>query len=248
MPASLPSRAASRRPSFLLCWGLLLPAGLACTATLLRDSGLDDALTRLCFDAGTGAFLLPASGAAEWLLHRVGRSLLVGLWLLLLAAALAASRVPALRPHRTVLWATVAGMALGPVLVTLLKDINSRACPWNLKAYGGTADASSLWFVPRALAGRCFPGGHAAGGFSLFALAFAGEALGHRGLRRAGLVLALAVGTAFSLLRVAQGAHFLSHNLWSAAIDLALAGLVFAPLLGARRPRAGGRLAIGGRP
>jgi membrane-associated PAP2 superfamily phosphatase len=38
-------------------------------------------------------------------------------------------------------------------------------------------------------------------------------------------------GAAFSLLRLAQGAHFMSHNLWSAVIDLCMAALCFAPLL-----------------
>lgn len=224
-----------RRPSFLVLYGLLLPALGAAAGVLLRDSGLDDALARLVYDPQAHAFLLGAGGPAEWLFHRLGRALLLGAWLLLLAAALASAWVPALARHRAVLWATVAGMALGPIVVTLLKDINTRACPWNLKAFGGTADPSDLWFVPRALAGRCFPGGHAAGGFSLFALAFAGEALDRPGLRRAGLWLAFGVGAAFSAVRMAQGAHFMSHNLWSAAIDLWMAALAFAPLLLPRR-------------
>ena len=112
-----------------------------------------------------------------------------------------------------------------------LMDISAFHCPWDLKSFGGFADYGSGWFVSPVQAGRCFPSGHAAGGFSLVALMFAGIAADHTRLRTIGLVAALCAGTAFSVVRIAQGAHFLSHNLWSAAIDWCAAALVFAPLL-----------------
>lgn len=215
---------------FLLQIGLVLPAVLAGTAVLLRSSGADDALTAAFYDGATRQFLVDHSGWLELIGHRIGRSLVQAAWLLLVAAALASPWVVPLRPYRRLMWTTAAAMALGPLIVTALKDINTHACPWSLKAFGGSADYSAHWFVPHALAGRCFPGGHAAGGFSLLALAFAGEWLGRPLLRAGGLALGLGVGLLFSLLRVAQGAHFMSHNLWSAAIDLWTAALVFSPM------------------
>lgn len=232
-PVDDPARPAHHR--FLLLHGLLLPLLLAGGALLLRASGLDARLSSAFYDAKSHGFLIDNSGWVEVIGHRVGRQLVSAVLLLLVAAALASHAVRALVPHRAVLWTTVLAMALGPALVTVLKDINTHACPWSLKDYGGTADYTARWFVPRAAAGRCFPGGHAAGGFSLFALAFAGQALRLPRLRRWGLVLGFAMGGAFSLLRVAQGAHFMSHNLWSAALDLCIAALVFAPLLLGRR-------------
>ena len=107
----------------------------------------------------------------------------------------------------------------------------------DLKRFGGYADFASSWFVSAADVGCCFPSGHAAAGFSLIALAFAGLAMGNRKLRSAGLTAALFAGSAFSVVRIAQGAHFLSHNLWSAAIDWCAAALVFAPLLNKRLGR-----------
>lgn len=61
--------------------------------------------------------------------------------------------------------------------------------------------------------------------------AFAGAVLRRPRLCRAGLWLGLGVGTAFSFLQVAKGAHFMSDNLWAAAIDLWMAALVFSPLM-----------------
>ena len=221
-------------PPHSLFWfrvGVLLPLGLAACAVLFRDSGLDAALSGYFYDPAHHRFLVGTHGWIELLGHRIGKSVVLICWLLLLAAAIAAPRLPGIARHRGLVWTLVLAMALGPVVVTLLKDINSHACPWSLKAYGGAAEYSASWFVSRVEAGRCFPGGHAAGGFSIVAVAFAGAVLGRPGLCRAGLWLGLGVGTAFSILQVAKGAHFMSHNLWSAAIDLWMAARVFSPLM-----------------
>lgn len=237
--------------SFFLRIGLLLPLALAACAVSLRDTGLDAALSTLFYDSQTHRFLVSTSGWAELLGHRLGKSLVMAFWLVLVAASVAAPWVPNLAGHRRSLWTLVLAMALGPIIVTTLKDINTHGCPWSLKAFGGVADYSAHWLVPRVEAGHCFPGGHASGGFSLVALAFAGEFLRRPELRRIGLWLGFGVGGAFSLLRVAQGAHFMSHNLWAAAIDLWMAALAFAPLMrgrGRAQPPSRHADSAGGRP
>jgi membrane-associated PAP2 superfamily phosphatase len=122
-------------------------------------------------------------------------------------------------------------MALGPAIVYLLKQTTGHHCPWDLKAYGGFADVNLDWFVGGADAGHCFPSGHASAGYSLITLAFLGHATDRPWLARGGLIAAIVIGTAYSAIRVAQGAHFVSHNLWAAAIDWWAAALVFTPLL-----------------
>ena len=72
-------------------------------------------------------------------------------------------------------------------------------------------------------------------GFALIALYFLGRALGRPRIARIGLTGAIVVGFALSAVRVAQGAHFISHNLWAAAIDWFAAALVFTPLLARKR-------------
>ncbi|MFT3664939.1 phosphatase PAP2 family protein [Piscinibacter sp.] len=220
----------SSRQRFFLQVGLLLPLALIALAVAVPRTGLDAGLSAAFYDAHAQRFLVSGSGWLDLLGHRLGKSLVLALWLLIGAAAVASHWVPRLAAHRRLLWTLVVAMGAGPILVTLLKDINTHACPWSLKAFGGSADYSAEWFVSRLNAGRCFPSGHAAGGFSLVALAFAGEVMNQPRLRRLGLWLGLLTGAAFSLLRIAQGAHFLSHNLWSAAIDLATAALAFALL------------------
>ena len=111
-------------------------------------------------------------------------------------------------------------LTLAPATVTLLKSVNPRSCPYDLAEYGGYAPRLRLFEAapPGATSGHCFPGGHASAGFCLLAFYFAGRALGNRRLMRAGLWGGLAAGLAFGLARIAQGAHFLSHNLWSGLV------------------------------
>lgn len=210
---------------------VVLPGMFALLGPALHWSGADFALSRLWFDSASGQFVGQDVRWLELLGHRLAKSAVLALWGLLLVAAVAARWWPAWRPHRGVLWRTVLAMALGPAVVAGLKDINTAACPWSLVEFGGSAVYHLDWFVSRAEAGRCFPGGHAAGGFSLIALAFAGRLTGHPRLERWGLWAALLVGGLFSGVRMLQGAHFASHNLWSAALDWWLAMLVFAPAL-----------------
>lgn len=216
---------------FWLLAGVLLPAALAACAVSLQATGLDAAVSSHFYDPAQHRFLISTKGWLELLGHRLGKSFVLTCWLLLLAFALACRWLPGVTGHRRLLWTLVVAMALGPALVSFLKGINSHRCPWNLREFGGAEDYSAEWFVAAVDAGRCFPGGHAAAGFSIVAVAFAGEVLRDRRLRGIGLWLGFSVGSAFSLLRVAQGAHFMSHNLWAAAIDLWAAALVFSPLL-----------------
>ncbi|MCX8113653.1 MAG: phosphatase PAP2 family protein [Burkholderiaceae bacterium] len=224
----MPKPAASR---FLLVHALLVPGALALAATLARQSGIDRSVADFFFDAARGGFPAHDWTWLELIGHRIAKSAAWAVWLAVLAAAFASLRVDRLAAYRGVLWTTVVAMAAGPLIVVGLKNINAHPCPWDLKQYGGFADDAAAWFVPAAQAGRCFPSGHAAGGFSMLALYFAGYAANDRRLMHAGLAIGLAAGFLFSAVRIAQGAHFVSHNLWSAAVVWFAAALVFAPLV-----------------
>lgn len=215
----------------MLRHALLVPLLIVATAMTFDVSGLDDRLAALFFDPAVQQFPARDWVALELVGHRIAKSALWIVWLLLAAAVALSHCVEHLRPYRAVLWTTTIAMALGPATVLLLKSANAIHCPWDLKRFGGAADFSSAWFVAPANVGHCFPSGHAAGGFSLAALYFAGAAIDSARLRRTALVLVLTAGVVFSAVRVMQGAHFASHNLWSAAIDWSLAACAFAVLL-----------------
>ncbi|WP_336347235.1 phosphatase PAP2 family protein [Pseudomonas monsensis] len=62
---------------------------------------------------------------------------------------------------------------------------------------------------------RCWPGGHAATGFTLVALFFVLRDRRPR-LARQAFIFAFALGSVFSISRMMQGAHFFSHSVWTA--------------------------------
>lgn len=227
MPIHSQAPSPGAAPSLFL-HGLLIPAAFLLAAFAASRAGFDEAISTAFFDPATRAFPARAWAAIDLLGYRFAKSAVVTLWFTLLAIALSARFLNLRAFPRRLLWATVAAMAAGPMIVVALKGLNGYHCPWDLKSFGGYADYAAGWFVPKTDAGRCFPGGHAAGGFSLVAVSFAGMAAGMERLRVAGLVAAMVAGAMFSLVRIAQGAHFLSHNLWSAAIVWCAAALVFA--------------------
>jgi membrane-associated PAP2 superfamily phosphatase len=122
------------------------------------------------------------------------------------------------------------GMILGPSVVGLLKASSAHSCPWHLTVYGGAGGVEyPLFGTPMGDAGqgKCLPGGHAAGGFGVMAFYFVARAAGIRSAWRyalAGGVLGMGMGTT----QMMRGAHFLSHNLWSAWVVWATLLLLFA--------------------
>jgi membrane-associated PAP2 superfamily phosphatase len=219
---------------FLALHLAFVPLALVLLAWFASYSGLDRTVTDFFYDAEFARFPAHDSYWLELLGHRVAK---MSIWVIALGTLTATFATERIRhnPHeqRAIVIAVLA-MALGPMMVSALKYSTSHHCPWDLRAYGGFADISRDWFVAAADAGRCFPSGHASAGFALISLYFLGYVMDRPTLARAGLIAAIVIGTAFSTVRVIQGAHFLSHNLWAAAIDWFAAALVFSPLLASK--------------
>jgi membrane-associated PAP2 superfamily phosphatase len=105
-----------------------------------------------------------------------------------------------------------------PLLVSVLKDTTHIHCPSQLDRYGGQTRYVRLFdrnpADPVALArdgrGRCFPAGHASGGFALLGLAAFGRT--HR-QQWAGFMTGVGAGSIMGYYQMAKGAHFLSHTL-----------------------------------
>lgn len=120
--------------------------------------------------------------------------------------------------HRQFIWLFVA-MVVSTSVISVLKHFSEHACPWDLVLYGGTQPLIALFgsLPTGASAGHCFPGGHASGGFALMAFYF-----GFRDtlpkLAKMGLILGLLFGFIMGWSQMMRGAHFMSHNLWTAWI------------------------------
>ncbi len=194
--------------------------GLALAGALLvwlsRNGAVDFRIAGAFFDPAAGGFYLKDAP----LLARGGHTGLKWLalltWLSAVALAAASWKVEVLRRWRGPLAFFSVTVAVANLTVALLRLASGHSCPWDLNAFGGSASWFSLFDPPGAMPGpgRCWPSGHAGGGYSLLAGYFAFRDR-HRALARTALVTALGLGALMSLVQMARGAHFLSHNLWS---------------------------------
>jgi len=146
-----------------------------------------------------------------WFVRLIGLAALItlvsGFWL------------PRLRRWRRDAAYLTLALILVPSVVGALQLVTNVDCPRDLDRYGGDRPYVGLLAdrpdeLPRA---ACYPGSHASSGFALMAFYFL--LLGPRP-RMASRFLAGAVliGIIFSFGQQSRGAHFLSHDLASAAI------------------------------
>lgn len=167
------------------------------------------------------------------LLYTGPKALLILLALLLVAAAVVPGRFPAWLGRRRALF-LLACAALVPVTCTQLRSVTRMATPSATQAFGGKWPHHVLFeSKPDGHPSNGFPAGHASGGFSLLALAYAWPG---RRARRAGAAAGLAAGWLMGVYQMARGEHFLSHTLATCLI----AWLVVALLARAIRPELSG--------
>ena len=209
----------SSKQRFLL---LHLGPALVIAALLLamETTGIDTVVSNWFFDPVAGVFPLRYNNILEIVGHQWTKQLVIVLACSVIGAYLLSFLLQGLKPQRRLLLFLSLAMTLAPLAVVVLKAISFRHCPWSLQEYGGFAPHLSLFDAgpPGMLLGHCFPSGHASTGFCLLAFYFAGLALGNRRLALAGLWGGFAAGLLLGMARVVQGAHFLSHNLWSGLV------------------------------
>jgi membrane-associated PAP2 superfamily phosphatase len=206
----------------------------AAVLLLLETTRIDPAITGWFFNPAAGVFPLHYNSVLEVFGHQWPRELATVVAGCVIVLCLLSFLLPQLRPRRRVLLFLSLALTLAPLAVVLLKAASVRHCPWSVTEFGGFAQRLSLFDAtpPGFMPGHCFPGGHASAGFCLFAFYFAGLDLGSPRLTRAGLWGGFAAGMALGLVRIAQGAHFLSHILWSALVCWLVIFALYVAILG----------------
>ena len=102
-----------------------------------------------------------------------------------------------------------------PSIIGTLKAITNTPCPCNIINFGGTYPDIKVFdkypedFIQKSKA-KCWPAGHASGGFALMSLFFLFKKPKHQKIALIGtIILAWSMGTYKMLL----GDHFLSHTI-----------------------------------
>lgn len=190
-------------------------------AVLFTTTTLDVIIARsLFFDSLQGQWVGKNNWWLNEVLHTGGRWAIriivlvaVVLWIL------ANERRPRLRELRRPLAYFIVSMVLSVGVVGLLKVLTNVDCPWDLTDFGGRFPFVHLFADrPDALRrAQCFPAAHSSSGYALLALYFMFRERSVT-LARWGMAFGIGVGLLFGFAQQARGAHFMSHDLWSAFI------------------------------
>ncbi|QXH47879.1 phosphatase PAP2 family protein [Pseudomonas xanthosomatis] len=206
------------RPRPLNLWLCLgIPFATIVALLLLEQTSLDMNIADLFFDQTAGQFIGRHSYLLENILHDRVKQGVILFSLLAVAGYIASFFWSKLVSWRRELGCLVLALGLSTAFVTPLKQLTQVQCPWSLTQFGGKETYSKLLEPrpPTDKPGLCWPGGHAATGFCLFALFFVLRDRKPR-LAKAALGLAFVAGSVLGVGRMMQGAHFLSHNIWTA--------------------------------
>ena len=211
--------------------GFGIPLAVMALLLMFEPVRLDFALAHRFYEPGIG-FIGRHSFWLEDILHDRAKQVVILLALIAVACFLLSFFPTRFRGWRRHLGYLVLSLALSTGIVTPLKILTGMHCPWSLVEFGGDAHFTPLLEkrAPDEAPGRCWPAGHASTGFSLLALFFALR--DHRPkIARLALGFALGLGTLFSVGRMMQGAHFLSHNVWTLLFDWVICLLCYRWLL-----------------
>ncbi|MDE2148728.1 MAG: phosphatase PAP2 family protein [Gammaproteobacteria bacterium] len=203
-----------------LALGLALGAG-ACVLLVHADLALAAHFWR----PGFGFYMDPRPPVQwiyrglPWLVGGIAASLAIGLLMSLIG------RSPEWRALRAPLAFLLLTLALGPGLLAngVFKDHWGRPRPYQLERFGGT-----MHYVPPGVPStQCdrncsFVCGHCAAAFWLIGLAWV-----DRRRRRLWLALGLTLGAGVSMVRMAQGGHFLSDALGALLVVWVTDALVY---------------------
>lgn len=233
---------ASRFFDFRLSIGI--PLALMALLLAFDPAVLDFAIARAFYVSGSG-FIGRNNFWLEDILHDRAKQVVIGFDIVAIVFFLISLFAKRLRSQRRHLGYLVLSLVLSTSVVTPLKALTAVHCPWSLTEFGGSEQFTSLLErrAPTEKPGRCWPGGHASAGFSLLAVFFFLRDRHPRSARIA-LAIALGIGTVFSAGRMMQGAHFLSHNLWTLLIDWMISLLCYRWLLYRPAPDPEGNWAV----
>ncbi len=185
---------------------------------LFELTPLDLWLQQFFFDTHGHHWVLSASERISHLIFYDAPRLLFTLFVLVLGISLLfARRLGISADNARNMRIVLLSLILVPGCVSLLKTATDVACPRDLTMFGGNVAYASV-FEHHAKSSetharrRCFPAGHASGGFALMSLSFL---FSTRRNRRRAMYFGLTVGWTTGIYKILIGDHFIGHTVIS---------------------------------
>lgn len=186
---------------------------------LFEFSDFDVIFASQFFDFANERWIWGNSWWVNELTHEGGRFLVGIVFSISLLIWIRSFFVAWLRPLRRASGFLCLAMLLGIGTVATAKLFTNVDCPWSLEIFGEDRPYIHLFAdrpdtLPET---QCFPAGHASAGFSLMSLYFVFLEYNAQWAKR-GLFIGIILGSIFGLGQQIRGAHFFSHDVWSAVI------------------------------
>ncbi|WP_226661439.1 phosphatase PAP2 family protein [Microbulbifer aggregans] len=216
---------------------LLATTFLVFALVLFETSGLDLWLQKIMYQSGSGQWTLDKQNEVlRYWFYDEPKKVLGGV-LMFMALALALSgQFERLKPYRRGLAIVLVSTAVTVLLVGYLKALTNVPCPKDLGFFGGDYPYITLLHRAESVGSldrvRCFPAGHASGGFALLSLFFLFRRSRNQWL---GLGIGMTVGWVLGIYKMLIGDHFLSHTVttmllaWLVSVSVACCVYCLAP-------------------
>lgn len=181
-------------------------------------TGLDIWFENFFYNSQSDTWILDTSHPiVHFMFYDGPKKLLVLFELGLLGGATVLHKHSLIKSYQHGILIVLIALPLGPALVSSLKGSTNVACPYALEQYGGDLPYIGLFeHYPEdqrpEKRQRCFPAGHASGGYALLALYYLPKT---RRRKRQALAFAITVGSLMGGYKMLIGHHFLSHTVAS---------------------------------
>ena len=189
---------------------------LVITILFFEYTNTDIALQRYFYDFNTHTWLINRDEPVlKFIFYNGIKKLLIIFAVCILFSLIFFRKKKIIKEYQKGLILIVLAAIFVPLTIGALKKATNTPCPKNIEYFGGTyPDIKVLDTYPKSFKQKkrikCWPAGHASGGFALFSLFFLFK---NRKNRKKALVAALVVGWSMSLYKMFIGDHFLSHSI-----------------------------------
>jgi len=195
---------------------ILTSLSLVLTLCLFEVSDLDLVVQQYFYDAQQHLWMISKDNAVLDLIFYSGfKRVLIGIALSILIALIIFRDNAWIKSYKPGLLIVLLSLLVVPLVIGELKAVTNVACPKQLTIFGGNYPYISVFEhypdnFEQVKPAKCFPAGHASGGFALMSLFFLFK---RRRNRLLGLAVGISSGWATGGYKMLIGDHFLSHTI-----------------------------------
>ena len=203
---------------------------LIATIIIFQITDLDIVVQDLFFDLMTQQWILDRNDRIlDFIFYSGIKKLLILVAVVILLALIFFRKKAIIDTYKKGLLIVLLSAIFVPSVVGGLKAVTNTPCPKNIGHYGGNyPDLKVFDNYPKDFKQkskiRCWPAGHASGGFALLSLFFLFKRTENR---KKAIIFALVIGWSMGIYKMLIGDHFLSHTIitmllaWSIVLAIA---------------------------